>query len=165
LIHRVLWSGRWESNPRPKLGKRAIKVEARMRPKPPAHSGLFLVRRATKAIESTRLWRRRVEVENITDRNLKDLEEMLGSTKSLKRNNRKCKGILIGPLKAPRFLGAQIPSLCFISLPEIRRSASGQISRHGWQADHRTFPRNESQSEWLRPIYIPMCISFSGFSL
>ena len=30
-----------------------------------------------------------MEVENITDRNLKDLEEILGDTKSLKRNNKK----------------------------------------------------------------------------
>ena len=45
-------------------------------------------------------------VENITDRNLKDLEEMLGNSKSLKRNNRKYKGILIGPSMAPRFFGA-----------------------------------------------------------
>ena len=42
-------------------------------------------------------WRRRVGVENITDRNLKDLEEMLGNTKSLKRNNRKYTGILMVP--------------------------------------------------------------------
>ena len=28
---------------------------------------------------------------------------MLGSAKELKRNNRECKGILIGPLMAPRF--------------------------------------------------------------
>jgi hypothetical protein len=53
-----------------------------------------------------RIWRKRVGVENNTDWNLKDLEEMLGSAKALKRNNRKCKGILIGPLKAPRFLAA-----------------------------------------------------------
>ncbi len=44
-----------------------------------------------------------VGIENNTDRNFKDLEEMLGSAKTLKRNNRECKGILIGPLKAPRF--------------------------------------------------------------
>jgi len=44
-----------------------------------------------------------VGIENNTDRNFKDLEEMLGSAKELKRNNRECKGILIGPLMAPRF--------------------------------------------------------------
>jgi hypothetical protein len=50
------------------------------------------------------IWRKRVGVENITDRNLKDLAEMLGNTKSLKRNNRKYKGILIVPSMFPRFL-------------------------------------------------------------
>jgi hypothetical protein len=44
-----------------------------------------------------------VGIENNTGQNLKDLEEMLGNSKALKRNNRECKGILIGPLKAPRF--------------------------------------------------------------
>src|SRR5271157_4208829 len=38
-----------------------------------------------------------VGIENNTDRNLKDLEEMLGNAKALKRNNRERKGILIGP--------------------------------------------------------------------
>jgi hypothetical protein len=53
-----------------------------------------------------RTWRKRVGVENNAERNLKDLEDMLGSAKSLKRNNRECKGILIGPSMAPRFFGA-----------------------------------------------------------
>ncbi len=44
-----------------------------------------------------------VGIENTTERNFKELEEMLGSAKELKRNNRECKGILIGPLMAPRF--------------------------------------------------------------
>ena len=44
-----------------------------------------------------------VGIENNADRNFKDLEEMLGSAKELKRNNRECKGTLIGPLMAPRF--------------------------------------------------------------
>jgi hypothetical protein len=44
-----------------------------------------------------------VETENTTRRNFKDLEGMLGNAKALKRNNRECKGILIGPLMAPRF--------------------------------------------------------------
>jgi hypothetical protein len=38
-----------------------------------------------------------VGIENNTERNLKNLEEMPGNAKSLKRNNRKFKGILIGP--------------------------------------------------------------------
>ena len=45
-----------------------------------------------------------VGIENNADRNSKDLEEMLGSAKKLKRNNAECKGILIGPLMAPVFL-------------------------------------------------------------
>jgi hypothetical protein len=44
-----------------------------------------------------------VGIENTTDRNFKDLEGMLRSAKALKGNNRECKGILIGPSKAPRF--------------------------------------------------------------
>jgi hypothetical protein len=43
-----------------------------------------------------------VGIENNTDRNSKDLEEMLGSAKTLKRNSRECQGILIGPSMAPR---------------------------------------------------------------
>ena len=46
-----------------------------------------------------------VGIENNTERNLKDLEEMLGSSKSLKRNNGECKEILIGPSMALIFLG------------------------------------------------------------
>jgi hypothetical protein len=44
-----------------------------------------------------------VGIENTTRRNFKDLEGMLGNAKALKRNNWECKGILIGPLMAPRF--------------------------------------------------------------
>jgi len=43
-----------------------------------------------------------VGIENNTGRNFKDLEGMLGNAKALIRNNWECKGILIGPLKAPR---------------------------------------------------------------
>ena len=42
-------------------------------------------------------------VENNTDWNFKDLEEMRGNAKALKRNNREPNGILIGPSMAPRF--------------------------------------------------------------
>ena len=59
-----------------------------------------------------------VGIENNTEWNLKDLEEMLGSAKSLKRNNRECKGILIGPSMAPHFSGAEIPFLFSFSLHE-----------------------------------------------
>ena len=44
-----------------------------------------------------------MRIENNTDRNLKGLEETLGSAKALIRNKTGCKGILIGPLRAPHF--------------------------------------------------------------
>jgi hypothetical protein len=44
-----------------------------------------------------------VGIENNTAWYFKDLEEMMGSAKALKRNNGEPKGILIGPLRAPRF--------------------------------------------------------------
>jgi len=44
-----------------------------------------------------------VGIENTTGRNFKELEGMLGNAKTLKRNNRECKGILIGPSMAPGF--------------------------------------------------------------
>jgi hypothetical protein len=44
----------------------------------------------------------RVEVENNTGRNFKDLEEMPGSAKAGKRRNGVgCRGVLLDPLKAP----------------------------------------------------------------
>jgi hypothetical protein len=46
-----------------------------------------------------------VGIENNTEWNLKDLEEMLGNAKALKRNNGECKVILIGPSMAPHFSG------------------------------------------------------------
>src|SRR5258708_7109034 len=61
---------------------------------------------------------------------------MLGNAKELKRNNRECKGILIGPSMAPRFLPRYRDSVA-VFCPFARKSpsASGQISRRGWQAD------------------------------
>jgi len=47
-----------------------------------------------------------VGIENNTDWNFKDLEEMLGSAKALKRNNGEQQGILIGPSMAPRFVAS-----------------------------------------------------------
>jgi hypothetical protein len=47
-----------------------------------------------------------VGVECNAKRNFKDLEEMLGNTKSLKKNNKEFVGILIGPSMVPRFLRA-----------------------------------------------------------
>ncbi len=52
-----------------------------------------------------------VGIENNTDWNFKDLEEMPGSAKALTRNNRERNGILIGPSMAPRFF-ERVKFLC-----------------------------------------------------
>jgi len=77
-----------------------------------------------------------VGIENNADRNFKDLEEMLGSAKELKRNNRECKRILIGPLMAPRFSRpSRFRHSVFHSLSKSLSRLRAQISRRGWQAD------------------------------
>jgi len=48
-----------------------------------------------------------VGIENNTDWNFKDLEEMLRNAKVLIRNTGECKGILIGPSMAPHFPGCR----------------------------------------------------------
>ena len=54
----------------------------------------------------------------------------------MKRNNEACKGILIAPLKLPRFSRSLRFQRCAIFHPALdRKSASGAISRRGWQAD------------------------------
>jgi hypothetical protein len=45
-----------------------------------------------------------VGIENNSEWNFKDLEEMLGNAKALIRNVKECKGILIGPSMAPHFM-------------------------------------------------------------
>jgi len=77
-----------------------------------------------------------VGIETNTDRNFKDLEEMLGNGKALKRNNGECKGILIGPLMAPRFSRPpRFRHRVFHSLSKSRGRLRAQILRRGWQAD------------------------------
>jgi hypothetical protein len=44
-----------------------------------------------------------VGIENTANWNFKDFQGMAENAKALIRNNRECKGILIGPLMAPRF--------------------------------------------------------------
>ena len=61
-------------------------------------------------------------IENNADRNFKDLEEMLGSAKELKRNNRECKGILIGP---SFFSTIEISSQCISLTGQVAQSALG----------------------------------------
>ena len=79
---------------------------------------------------------------------------MLGNRKALKRNDRERKGILIGPSMAPRFLRAEIPPSYFLGAVG-EASASVQISRHGWQADDRTFSRE------IACQIDPVCCSFT----
>ena len=44
-------------------------------------------------------------VENNSDWNFKDLEEMVRNAKALKKNNKKFDGVLIGPPMVPHFFG------------------------------------------------------------
>ena len=61
---------------------------------------------------------------------------MLGSAKTLKRNSKECKEILIGPSMAPRFFRPPRFRHCvFHSLSKSRSRLRAQISRRGWQAD------------------------------
>jgi hypothetical protein len=60
-----------------------------------------------------------VGIENTTGRNLKDLEGMRGNAKALKRNNRECKGILIGPSMAPRFFSRYRDSVAVLFLTAL----------------------------------------------
>ena len=65
---------------------------------------------------------------------------MRGNAKSLKRNDEESKGILIGPLNGPSFFLSRRSSMRVGCSPttQSKKSASGQILRHGWQADDRT---------------------------
>ncbi len=62
-----------------------------------------------------RIWRKRVGVENNADWNFKDLEEMMGNAKTLKRNTEGSRGILIGPSLAPRFFRVSEISSSWVS--------------------------------------------------
>jgi hypothetical protein len=58
-----------------------------------------------------------VGVENNSDWNFKDLQEMVRNAKSLKKNNKEFDGILIGPSMVPHFFGlSEIPSV-WVSRP------------------------------------------------
>jgi len=67
---------------------------------------------------------------------------MPGNPKALKRNDREYKEILIGPSMAPRFFGTANSAVVFFLAAQKSMSASGQISRCGWQADDRIFQGN-----------------------
>lgn len=82
-----------------------------------------------------------VGIENNTKRNFKDLGGVIGNAKALIKNNRECKGILIGPSMAPHFSSATeiLSRWIFRPLPLIQSRLRAQISRRGWQTDYRTF--------------------------
>ena len=89
--------------------------------------GLFVSSLASQFIDGPNLTpSRAVQIENTTRRNFKDLEGMQGNAKALKRNNWERKGILIGPLMAPRFSRpTEIPSQCVSLTVQVAQSASG----------------------------------------
>jgi hypothetical protein len=62
---------------------------------------------------------------------------MRGNAKALKRNNKECKGILIGPLMVPRFFeSVKFPQRGFFThCPSQHVGFGPQILRHGWQTD------------------------------
>ena len=62
-------------------------------------------------------------MENNADRNFKDLEDMIRSAKTLKRNHKESSGILIGPSMAPVFESLRFFS--FLDNCTVSESASG----------------------------------------
>jgi hypothetical protein len=78
-----------------------------------------------------------VGIENNNAGDLKDLRGMRKTFKSLKRDDRERKEILIAPLKLPRFSEfPKIPDSGFSKSNRIDESRlRAQISRHGWRAD------------------------------
>jgi hypothetical protein len=103
-----------------------------------------------------------VGIENNNIRNFKDLRGMTRNAKSLKRDERARKGILIAPSKLPRFSSVvEILTLnFFVYCLQQQLSASGQNSRHGWQAGKlytRSLGSVCSATE-LRPLDVSDCI-------
>jgi hypothetical protein len=67
-----------------------------------------------------------VGIENNTDWNFKDLEEMQWCGQTLKRNDEESRVILIGPSMALHlFQFSEIPSPCVSTTAKASRSASG----------------------------------------
>ena len=79
---------------------------------------------------------------------------MLGNTKSLKRNNRKCKGILIVPSMAPRFEVQD--SAVVYPTHSPNRAVGFRPKFRGADGKPTTEPSqvNESRSEHLETAYI-----------
>src|SRR5260370_3584777 len=79
-----------------------------------------------------------VGIENNDEWNFKDLRGMSRNTKSLKRNNEACKGILIAPSKLPRFssvvdiLKVEFSTHHYLQLRSVSspRIAARMASRH-----------------------------------
>lgn len=79
-----------------------------------------------------------VGTENKNLRNFKDLQEIQRNAKSLKRNARAHKDILIAPSKLPRLSSAfEIPALNFLTAARNVCRLPAKDLRHGWQADSR----------------------------
>ena len=87
-----------------------------------------------------------VGIENNANRNFKDLEEMRGNAKALKRNNRACKGILIGPPMAPGISRNRDSVTLFVGSDV----GSGPNLRHGWQADECNLQGQSSRDKFER---------------
>lgn len=92
-----------------------------------------------------------VGIENNNTNAFKDLWGMQGHARSLKGNNRGCIETLTAPLKRPRsLLDPDASSWRCFSRTEIgKKSASGQIFRHGWQADILAWDRATLWSLWF----------------
>ena len=71
-------------------------------------------------------------IENNDEWNFKDLRGTRRNVKSLKRNERACKGILIAPPKLPRFFsGVEILHPLFVrNVGSVSRFAARMASRH-----------------------------------
>jgi hypothetical protein len=82
--------------------------------------------------------------------NLKDLEGILGNTKSLKRNNKELEEILIVPSMFPCRFDAQ-DSAIVDSTHTPNRAIGFRLKFRGADGKPITepFPRNGSQSDWL----------------
>ena len=91
-----------------------------------------------------------VGIENNTDRNLKDLEEMLGSAKTLKRNNGECKEILIGPSMAPRFFGTESPSRTVLATRKLMSVSGPNLAARMANRRQKALNKRESASSECR---------------
>jgi len=85
-----------------------------------------------------------VGIENNAHRSSKDLDEMLGNDKTLRRHAGELNGIPIGPSMAPRYFESADLLQFVLTSPLISKSASDKTSRRGWQADDYECHSNRS---------------------